>query len=166
MLWIIAVIIALIVLVVCLFFVAILRKRSFGTLSRSVVYTDTSKLPGEVMYSEKLHLKGKPDYIILKDGKYIPIEVKTGKTPNAPYKNHIAQLSAYCALIEEKYSVRPKYGVIKYPDREYEVEYTEDAQLQLHRLIQEILEARNSNIEPNCSHTEHNTSRTRIYTSK
>jgi hypothetical protein len=32
-------------------------------------------------------------------------------------RNHLAQLYAYCLLVEEHYGIRPPYGVVRYLDR-------------------------------------------------
>lgn len=150
------IIVFLLVVVGLLFAFIYFKKKSLGVLSGDAVYTDTQKLPGEILYSETLQLKGKPDYIIKKGDEYIPVEVKTGKTPNMPYRNHVAQLFAYCALIQEKYSVRPKYGVIKYPEQEFEIEYTEQGEQGIQQLISEMQEMKQSDVELQCSHKEHN----------
>lgn len=150
------IIIFLLVVVGLLFAFIYFKRKSFGVLSGDAVYTDTQKLSGEVLYSDTLQLKGKPDYIIKKGDEYIPVEVKTGKTPNIPYRNHVAQLFAYCALIEEKYNVRPKYGVIKYPEQEFEIEYTQEGEKGIRQLTSEIQAMKESGEEPECSHAEHN----------
>jgi CRISPR-associated exonuclease Cas4 len=54
----------------------------------------------------------------------IPVEVKTGRTPSAPYDSHIFQVAAYCLLVEKTYGKRPAYGIIHYPNRDFAVDYT------------------------------------------
>lgn len=153
---IIIIIIILLIVIGILLLVVFLRKRSFGTISGNNIYSDTKQMPGKVLYSDALKLKGKPDYIIKKGNEYIPVEVKTGKTPDVPYKNHVAQLFAYCALVNEEFSVRPKYGVIKYPEREFEIEYTPQGEKGVELLVQEMTGMLNSGEEPKCRHPEHN----------
>lgn len=150
------IIVVLLLIVGILFVFIFLKRKSFETIGGKNIYSDTKTLPGEALYSETLQLKGKPDYIIKKGNDYIPVEVKTGRTPDIPYRNHVAQLFAYCALIEGKYSVRPKYGVIKYPEREFEIEYTPEGEKGLQQLISEMNEMRESEVEPRCKHSEHN----------
>ena len=63
-----------------------------------MVYTDTGAW-GKVekpLYYHALGLTGKPDYLVERDGILIPVEVKSGRTPEAPYDSHIFQLAAYC----------------------------------------------------------------------
>jgi CRISPR-associated exonuclease Cas4 len=37
----------------------------------------------------------------------------------------VLQLAAYCLLIEETYRQKPKYGIVKYADRMFAVDYTD-----------------------------------------
>ena len=48
------------------------------------------------LFDRDLGLTGKPDYLVEQNGKIIPVEVKTGRTPEAPYDSHIFQVAAYC----------------------------------------------------------------------
>lgn len=137
----------------------ILKNKSFGTLSEKHIYSDTQSIPGEVLYSDVLKLKGKPDYIIKKGDTYVPVEVKTGKTPTYPYKNHIMQLVAYCALVEGNYQKKVTHGVIKYPENEFQIEYTDARKRELADIINEMLDFIESGKEPQCNHPEHQISK-------
>ena len=103
------------------------RQRSqAGLPGGRVIYTDTrawGKLQQTLMDHE-LGLTGKPDYLVERDGVIIPIEVKSGRTPAAPYDSHIFQVAAYCLLVEKTYGKRPPYGIIHYPNRDFAVDYT------------------------------------------
>ena len=55
---------------------------------------------------------------------FIPVEVKTGRTPAAPHDAHIFQLAVYCLLVEKTYGKRPSHGIIHYPSRDFEVDFT------------------------------------------
>lgn len=112
----------------------------------NVVYSDTNAKPGQILRSTTLPLSGKPDYLI-KKGKYIiPIEKKTGKTPSQPYANHIAQLYAYCLLVKENFNIRPPYGIIDYPDQDFELEFDQSAEENLKIVINEMLEVKNTKL--------------------
>jgi len=76
--------------------------------------------------SDKYGLSGRPDYIIKLGEKLIPVEEKTGRTPKGPLYSHIIQVTAYCVLIEDAYGIPPPYGIVKYPEHEFEIEYNED----------------------------------------
>jgi CRISPR-associated exonuclease Cas4 len=103
------------------------RDRSAAGLPGGrVVYTDTGAW-GKVekpLYYHALGLTGKPDYLVERDGILIPVEVKSGRTPDAPYDSHIFQLAAYCLLVEKTYGKRPPYGIIHYSNRDFAIDYT------------------------------------------
>ncbi len=103
-----------------------------------VVYADTPEHPGQLLYSQQLKVMGKPDLLIQQGSMIIPVEVKTGKTPQQPYQTHIMQLITYCHLVEANYHVRPTYGIIRYPQQEFMVEYTESLEKELRRIVGEM----------------------------
>lgn len=91
-----------------------------------IVYVDLDDGKSELLVSEKYGLSGRPDHIIKREGVYIPVELKTGRTPRGPLFSHIVQLGAYCLIIEDITGKRPPYGILKYPERSFEVEYTNE----------------------------------------
>ena len=120
--------IALVLFIVAvIFFVQSSRqRREAGLPGGRVIYTDT-RAWDEVekpLFSNELGLTGKPDYLVEQNGKLIPVEVKTGRVPDAPYDSHIFQLAAYCLLVEKTYGKRPPYGIIHYSNRDFAVDYT------------------------------------------
>jgi CRISPR-associated exonuclease Cas4 len=122
--------IALILLSLWLFRLANQQRRSSGVPNGRITYTDTrnwGKLE-KPLYDASLGLTGKPDYLVKRLGKMIPVEVKTGRTPNSPYESHILQLAAYCRLVEQTYHQRPPNGILHYPERDFLVDY--DARLE------------------------------------
>jgi CRISPR-associated exonuclease Cas4 len=103
-------------------------QRAAGLPGGRVIYTDT-RAWGKVeksLYDPTLGLTGKPDYLVEQNGRIIPIEVKSGKAPEAPYDSHIYQLATYCLLVEKTMGKRPPYGIIHYDDRDFAVDYTLD----------------------------------------
>lgn len=132
------------------------QSTQFGALSKEQVYHDTKASPGRVLYAKTLELSGKPDYLIKDEGVIIPVEVKTGKTPSSPYVNHTTQLMAYCLLIEENYGVRPTGGYLKYPEKEFKIAYTKEAENSVRKLVEEIQKAKREGEEQKCNHPEHN----------
>jgi CRISPR-associated exonuclease Cas4 len=117
---------ALILFALLLFWQASRQRRQAGLPGGRVIYTDT-RAWGEVekpLFDKELGLTGKPDYLVEQKGKLIPVEVKSGRAPDAPYDSHIFQLAAYCLLVEKTYGKRPPYGIIHYPGRDFAVDYT------------------------------------------
>ncbi len=134
-----------------------IKQRRFGSLSGKRIYQDTEELPGEILEAKSLRLYGKPDYIIQNSDGLIPVEVKTGRTPQRePYLNHIMQLMAYCYLTEETYGKRPRGGILKYPDKEYKLQYTDAAKKSVEIAVKEILDAKRRGTEFSCKHENHN----------
>lgn len=120
-----------------LFWQADRTRRSAGMPPGRVIYSDREDWTGaaEVLYDEISGLAGKPDYLVKKGGRMIPVEVKTGRTPTQPYEGHVYQLAAYCFLVERHYGQRPEYGIIQYPQRTYAVDFTAELEEGLLNLL-------------------------------
>jgi CRISPR-associated exonuclease Cas4 len=102
-------------------------QKASGLPGGRIIYTDTRAWGAKVekpLYDGALGLTGKPDYLVEKNGRYIPVEVKSGRAPQAPYDAHIYQLASYCLLVEKTMGSRPPYGIIHYEDRDFAVDYT------------------------------------------
>ena len=67
-----------------------------------------------VLKSRKYNLAGRPDYMIKEYELRIPVEVKTGRRPKAPFFSHVLQIGAYCLLSEETFQKSPSHGQIRY----------------------------------------------------
>jgi CRISPR-associated exonuclease Cas4 len=102
-----------------------------------LVYTDTGgwRRPERPLYARRLLLNGKPDYLVDSGDDIIPVEVKSGRAPQQPYASHVLQLGSYCLLVEEAYRQRPPYGIIKYADRSFRVNYEPALEEELLRTI-------------------------------
>lgn len=96
-----------------------------GLVKGELAYSDLDR-PGETLRSEKYDISGRPDYIVRRGHEYIPVEVKTGRTPDTPHDSHLMQLGVYCILVEELYGKRPSSGVLQYPERTFEVPFTDE----------------------------------------
>ena len=109
-----------------LFFISGRQIHSAGLPGGRVVYSDTRSWgPVEKpLIDPQLGLTGKPDYLVEQNGKLIPVEVKTGRTPEAPYDSHIFQVAVYCFLVQKTCGKRPPYGIIHYPNRTFAIDFT------------------------------------------
>ena len=67
-----------------------------------------------VLKSRKYNLAGRPDFMIKENDLRIPVEVKTGRRPKAPFFSHVLQIGAYCLLSEETFQKSPSHGQIRY----------------------------------------------------
>jgi CRISPR-associated exonuclease Cas4 len=91
-----------------------------------VIYSDTgswAKLE-KPLVAEDIGLVGKPDYLVQNGAVIIPVEVKSGRPPAAPYDSHIFQLAAYCLLVHRHFGKRPPYGILHYSGRDFAIDYT------------------------------------------
>ena len=87
-----------------------------------------------VLRSSRFRLSGRPDVLRrLADGRVVPVELKSRSTPaHGPLRSHLAQLAAYCLLIEEATGVAPPFGLLRYSDGgEFRVPWDEVARREL-----------------------------------
>ena len=115
------------------------RARS-GLPQGRVVYSDTGGWDrlDRPLFSQEFQLTGKPDYLVADGADIIPVEVKSGRAPAQPYKSHVLQLAAYCLLVEECYGRQPPYGIVKYDDRAFEVDYTPELEEELLTILEDM----------------------------
>lgn len=131
------------------------QRRSTGLPSGQVIYSDTDRW-GKVekpLYDPISGLTGKPDYLVEENGILIPVEVKSSRAPGLPYDSHVYQLAAYCLLVERTYSKRPPYGILRYRDRTFSIDYTPELEQELEELL-EAIRTQERKGEANRSHQE------------
>lgn len=84
-------------------------------------------------------LTGLPDYVVDHNGSPIPVLKKSGSAPAVePHDSHVAQILVHCLLVHETTQYPPPYGIIRYDDRTFEVDYTEQAVGALLELVDEM----------------------------
>ena len=135
------------------------QKRRTGLTQGKVIYADSDQWQAvrEPLYDPQLKLTGKPDYILrLREGVLVPVEVKNMPAPAQPYANHVMQLAAYCLLLEGKSGQRPPYGLLRYRERTFQVDYTSGLEQALLALVEEIREVERQGVAPARSHIETN----------
>ncbi|MCX7860029.1 CRISPR-associated protein Cas4 [Chloroflexus sp.] len=103
----------------------ILRRRS-GLPWARVVATDagTQHRLERPLFSARLGLTGKPDYILQRGQALIPVEVKPNRRATEPYPSDLMQLAAYLVLLEETTGAAPPYGLLRYADTTFQLRYT------------------------------------------
>lgn len=112
-------------------------RQEQGLPPGKVIYDDATRGGEEAkaLYSARLGLSGKPDYLVRRNGTIIPVEVKSQRAPNQPYDSHIYQLAAYCMLVEDCLGSRPPFGIIRYNDRSFQIDYTDGLEQSLDELL-------------------------------
>src|SRR5204862_3666787 len=91
-----------------------------------LVYIDSAAEKPKLFVSKVHGLSGRPDAVVMDGEHHIPVELKTGRVPRGPLFSHILQVVAYCVLLEEEYGRAPPYGIIRYGETAFEIEYNED----------------------------------------
>ena len=115
------------------------HERALDLPEGELVYEDMDG-QGEALVSEQAPLLGKPTYVVkLADGRLTPIEVKnTELNELKPASQHVLQIAAYCLILEDYSELPPLYGIVRYSDREFEVEYTPALRKKVIRLLEEM----------------------------
>jgi CRISPR-associated exonuclease Cas4 len=96
---------------------------------------------GNLLVDKDWDLTGTPDYLLDTPGGPVPVEVKTGHTPNKPYPNHVLQVSCYMRLLEAN-GRTPPYGLINYPEGVFRVAWGEPQKADLRATLDRIAAAR------------------------
>ncbi|MBV9925709.1 MAG: CRISPR-associated protein Cas4 [Acidobacteria bacterium] len=148
------------------------ESRRAGLPTGALLYSDTGRPVGRVagtevgrdgkrqekpLVSEALELVGRPDYLIEVEGGVVPVEAKSTQAPanGRPYDSHLAQLAAYCLLVEDQLGAHVPYGLVKYRDREVRVEYTDEMRARALALIEELKNDMNASAEGREVHRSH-----------
>ncbi|HEX2911380.1 MAG TPA: CRISPR-associated protein Cas4 [Chloroflexia bacterium] len=111
----------------------------------SVVYSDSGawEKVAEPLFSKRYSLVGKPDYIVRNRDGLIPIELKPLRMAAQPYESDIMQLAAYCLLLEEVWEASPPYGLLRYKEKTFRIEWNEELRENLLDTIEEMRELEN-----------------------
>jgi CRISPR-associated exonuclease Cas4 len=96
---------------------------------------------GRTLRDPAWDLSGTPDYLLDTPGGPVPVEVKTGHTPNRPYANHVLQLSCYLRLLEAN-GTPPPYGLVNYPDGVFRVAWDDAHKADLKAVLARMAEAK------------------------
>lgn len=119
------------------------QQRASGLPTGRVLYADPKLIgaPERPLFDADSMLTGRPDYLVEENGAVIPVEVKSGWAPPEPYEGHVYQLLAYCLLVERSSGKRPPYGILRYRNRSFAIDYTHQAERELLRLVEEMHDA-------------------------
>ncbi len=112
---------------------AVCKKKQFRIPKGKVTYSDLN-VPAKPFFSKRYRTTGKPDYVIIENDTYIPIELKSG-SHHMPRKNHIMQLATYCQLLEDTYGVFVPYGRLVYNDSDFKIPFDPKLRFELESTI-------------------------------
>lgn len=119
-------------------------RRGSGLPPGSVIYSDTGaeEVPAKALYSRGYGIAGKPDYLIATRDGLVPVEVKPEQTSPEPHESHMLQVLAYCLLIEETEGEAPPFGLLRYRDDTFKIDYNAETRAYVLDVIEEMREAR------------------------
>lgn len=86
-------------------------------------------------------LQGRPDYLLSTHEGPVPVEVKTGHTPQRPYESHTLQLACYLRLLQVQEGKAPAYGVLQYPDGVFRVNWDPALEAKLRATLDRMAQA-------------------------
>jgi CRISPR-associated exonuclease Cas4 len=142
-----AILVPSIVFLVALLVWARARRRILqsGVPDGRVVYQDTDRRRAleRPLVSRRYGLTGKPDYLVEARDDLIPVELKSrGSTRYGPNASEVAQLTAYCVLVEDSLGATPPHGIIQYADRSWPIRYTRKGRERILQILDEMRRAR------------------------
>lgn len=116
------------------------QRKASGLPAGKVIYSDTDRWSRveKPLFDPISGLTGRPDYLVEENGRMIPVEVKSSRAPSLPHDSHIFQLAAYCLLADRSFGARPPYGILRYRDRTFSIEYTPELERELLALLDAI----------------------------
>ncbi|OJV94688.1 MAG: hypothetical protein BGO39_23500 [Chloroflexi bacterium 54-19] len=108
----------------------------------SVVYSDSGawEKVAEPLFSATYGLTGKPDYVLQTKKGLVPVELKPTRQAAQPYESDIMQLAAYCLLLEDAWQEQPPYGLLRYQEKTFRIDWTAELRQDLLDLLDEMRE--------------------------
>lgn len=116
------------------------QQKQAGLPGGRIVYSDSKTwgVPEKPFFDALSGLTGKPDYVIKHGERLLPVEVKSAFAPVEPYESHILQLMSYCYLIERSTGQRPPYGILRYRNRTFAIDFTRERENHLLDTLDEM----------------------------
>jgi CRISPR-associated exonuclease Cas4 len=115
-----------------------LRRRTGLPWAPVLAQDTTGRALEKPLFARQIGLTGKPDYLLEIRGSTIPVEVKPGRRAARPYESDLMQLAAYCLLVEETSGVAPPYGLLRYAEQTFRLDYTPHVRDELLALLDEM----------------------------
>ncbi len=102
--------------------------------------------PARTLRAPQHGLVGRPDYLLGKRGRLVPVEVKPNRRAAAPYLGDLRQLSAYGLLVEAETGNPPPFGVLAYAGARWTVPWTRARRRDLLAAIAQVRADRSSRV--------------------
>lgn len=120
--------------------VALFANRDVGRLEEEHRFVhgevqDQAWLGGKPLHDPSWGLSGKPDYVVETEDGVVPVEVKTGRTPDRPFPSHRLQVASYLRLLEANGAALAGHGMLTYPEGVFKVHWDEETQAELREVL-------------------------------
>jgi CRISPR-associated exonuclease Cas4 len=112
------------------------KKKSYGIPDGMILYSDLN-VPAALLFSKRSRLAGKPDYIVQKKNRFIPVEVKSGLGTH-PHQSHVLQLAAYCQLLEDTSGMFVPEGILVYNNVPYTIPFDPKLRFELESVMKNM----------------------------
>ena len=109
-----------------------------GLSGRIIASDGPLSRPSRVLRSARHGISGKPDYLVIENGRVAPVELKPTRESDRPWLRDVVQLAAYCLLLEETHERFAGYGYLRYAHRTFRIDFTESMRTELLRTVQEL----------------------------
>ncbi len=90
------------------------KARDTGLMGRSLASLFSPWGVEVDVESRKLDLKGRVDKVEFRDGRYIPVEIKTGAVGRGIWREDQLQVGAYAMLFEETFGTTVEEAIVEY----------------------------------------------------
>jgi len=107
----------------------------------------------ETLIAHEYGLMGKPDYVLQRREGLIPVEVKPTRRAKQPYESDMMQLAAYCLLVETCLGERPPYGLLRYANHTFRIDYDDGLRNDILTVITSMHTARQQSASDRNHHT-------------
>jgi len=101
-----------------------------------IVYSGIRFGKMKVLQAPQYHLRGSPDYVVRSGDEYIPVEIKSSKTPRKLFDSDLMQVVAYAVLVEAEFGKLPPHGIVCYPDKDFTIKITDQKIEKLRRGVE------------------------------
>ncbi len=121
------------------------QQRRLGLVPGRLMDSDLAG-QGDTLHDPEWGVSGRPDYVLETDSGLVPVEVKTGRTPERPHESHRLQLACYLRLVEATHRQAPAYGLLAYPEGVFRVAWDADTKSRLRDILADIATAEETGV--------------------
>jgi len=120
------------------------RRQQTDLPRGTVIYADAGRRHlGHPLVSHRHRLAGRPDYLVNTGHGVVPVELKSARCPRSgPRDGDVAQVLAYCVLVEDVLAVHVPHAIIQYSDAQHTVTYGPAEREDLLALVADMRESR------------------------